>query len=106
MINAFETGSAEGDYGDISIFADGPNDVRQITYGRSQTTEYGNLRELVRMYVGAGGRFSEELREFVPLIGRTPLVSNARFKRLLERAGDEDPVMRQTQDLFFERRYF
>ena len=106
VINVFETGSIRGNYGAISIFADGPNDVRQITYGRSQTTEYGNLHELVQMYVDAAGRFSEDLREFAPLVGRTPLVDNSRFKDLLRRAGNEDPVMRQTQDVFFDRRYF
>jgi hypothetical protein len=57
--------------GAISIFEDGPNDIRQITYGRSQTTEYGNLRELVQMYVEAGGRFSEDFRPFVERFGRT-----------------------------------
>ena len=106
VINAFETGSVEGDYSNISIFEDGPNDVRQITYGRAQTTEYGNLRELVNMYVEASGLFSAGLREFVPRIGRVPLVDNASFKTLLRRAGAEDPVMRQTQDIFFDRRYF
>jgi chitosanase len=106
VINVFETGTIQGKYGAISIFEDGPNDIRQITYGRSQTTEYGNLRELVQMYVEAAGRFSEDLREFVPLIGRTALVDNSRFKDLLRRAGAEAPVMRQTQDVFFDRRYF
>lgn len=106
VINVFETGSIQGNYAAISIFEDGPNDIRQITYGRSQTTEYGNLRELVQMYVDAGGRFSDDMREFLPLIGRTALVDNFRFKDLLRRAGAEDPVMRQTQDVFFDRRYF
>jgi len=106
VINAFETGSAEGDYSNITIFADGPNDIRQVTYGRAQTTEYGNLRELVNMYVEAGGRFSEDLRDFVPRIGRVALVDNTAFKNLLRRAGSEDPVMRHTQDIFFDRRYF
>jgi chitosanase len=106
VINVFETGTVRGKYGAISIFNDGPHDIRQITYGRSQTTEYGNLRELVQMYVDAGGRFSEDLREFVPLIGRTALVDNSRFKNLLGQAGAEDEVMRRTQDVFFDRRYF
>ena len=60
-INAFETGKADGDYGAISIFKDGPHDIPQITYGRSQTTEYGNLHELIRRYAGAGGQFSAQL---------------------------------------------
>jgi chitosanase len=106
IINVFETGSIEGDYANISIFADGPHGIRQITYGRAQTTEYGNLRELVQMYVDAGGQFAEALRPFVPNIGRTALVNDSTFKTLLKRAGREDPVMRTTQDAFFERRYF
>jgi chitosanase len=106
VLNVFETGSIQGNYAAISIFHDGPNHIRQVTYGRSQTTEYGNLHELVQMYVNAGGRFSEDLREFVPLIGNTALVDNSRFKNLLKQAGAEDPVMRQTQDVFFDRRYF
>jgi chitosanase len=105
VINVFETGTVEGKYGAISIYRDGPNRIRQITYGRSQTTEYGNLRELVDMYVQAGGRFSEVLRPYVSRIGRTALVDDAEFKNLLRRAGNEDPVMRRTQDAFFERRY-
>ena len=106
VINVFETGTIRGEYGAISIFHDGPHDIRQITYGKSQTTEYGNLRELVEMYVEAGGLFSEALRPYVPRIGMTPLVDDIRFKDLLKRAGNEDPVMRRTQDVFFDRRYF
>ncbi|MGO4841062.1 chitosanase, partial [Rhizobiaceae sp. 2RAB30] len=106
VINVFETGTPEGKYGAISIFHDGPNRIRQVTYGRAQTTEYGNLRELFQMYVDAGGSFSEDLRPFVAQIGQTALVDNARYKDLLRRAGNEDMVMRQTQDIFFDRRYF
>ena len=79
VINVFETGSVDGKYDAISIFEDGPHDVRQITYGRSQTTEYGNLRELVQMYISATGQFASEFREFVDLVGRTALVDNSRF---------------------------
>lgn len=106
VINVFETGTIEGKYGAISIFHDGPHRIRQITYGRSQTTEYGNLRELVQMYVAAAGQFSEDLRRFAPKVGRVALTDDLTFRALLKRAGSEDPVMRQTQDAFFERRYF
>jgi chitosanase len=106
VINVFETGTVLGKYGAIAIFDDGPNDIRQITYGRSQTTEYGNLRELVDRYVTAGGRFADQLRPFVPLIGRTALVDDQNFKDLLRRAGNEDPVMERAQDEFFDVRYF
>lgn len=106
IVNVFETGRPDGDYGAIVIFNDGPHDIPQITYGRSQTTEFGNLRELVEKYVNAGGLFSAELALFAPLVGREVLTSNAEFKNLLRRAGREDQTMQQTQDEFFDVRYF
>ncbi len=106
VINVFETGSVEGNYGAIAIFHDGPHDIRQITYGRSQTTEYGNLHLLVKQYAQAGGTFSQELGAYADRVGRVPLTDDADFKRLLRRAGREDPVMRRVQDSFFEKIYF
>lgn len=106
VINVFESGSPQGNYGTISIFKDGPHNMRQVTYGRSQTTEYGNLHELVEMYVEAGGIYSEALRAYLDKIEVTPLADDATFKQLLRDAGKKDPVMRQTQDTFFDKRYF
>lgn len=106
VINVFETGTIEGKYGAISIYHDGPHQIRQITYGKSQTTEYGNLQELVEMYAQSGGTFSAALAPYVDRIGVTALTDNAEFKDLLRRAGNEDPVMRSTQDAFFDKRYF
>lgn len=106
IINVFETGSAGGDYANISIYADGPRQIRQITYGRSQTTEYGNLRELVQMYADAGGKYSDAARKYVGVIGRRSLVGDANFQAILRDAGRNDPVMRQTQDAFFDKRYW
>lgn len=106
VLNAFETGSAGGDYAAIAIFHDGPHRIRQITYGRSQTTEYGNLQELISQYVNANGLFSAALAPFVSLIGQTPLVDHAQFISLLVQAGSKDPVMKSVQDTFFDARYF
>lgn len=106
VINCFETGSAAGDYACISIYADGPHNIKQITYGRSQTTEYGNLRELVKRYVGAKGTYSLALSAFADKVGSIPLTDNADFKALLRKAGKEDPVMRMIQDDFFDQVYF
>jgi hypothetical protein len=106
VINVFETGSPQGNYAAIAIFPDGPDRRRQITYGRSQTTEYGNLRELVQNYVTADGMFSTPLKPFVAQIGRTPLTDNPSFKDLLRKAGNQDLVMKSVQDSFFEARYF
>ena len=106
VINVFETGSIEGDYGSVVTYADGPHGVRQVTYGRSQTTEYGNLEELVQMYADANGTFSEQLRPYIAKIGVTPLIDDKQFKQLLRDAGRQDSVMQQIQDVFFEKRYF
>lgn len=106
VINVFESGSPEGNYSSISIYKDGPHNMRQVTYGRSQTTEYGNLHELLTMYVAAGGIYSEALRHYLDKIEVTPLADDTLFKQLLRDAGRKDPVMRQTQDDFFDKRYF
>lgn len=106
VINVFETGSPEGNYAAIVIFKDGPHNIRQITYGRSQTTEYGNLHELVKKYVHSDGLFSNDLAPFADQVGRFALTDNAVFKNLLKRAGKEDPKMRDVQDKFFDERYF
>jgi chitosanase len=105
VVNVFETGKPEGDYATIAIYHDGPHDIRQITYGRSQTTEYGNLRRLVHMYVDAGGLCSKELRAYAERVGSTSLVDDAEFKALLRLAGREDPAMRRIQDRFFDQAY-
>ena len=106
VVNVFETGTTDGDYGAISIYSDGPHDIRQITYGRSQTTEYGNLRKLVTRYSKAGGVYSEPLAAYADLVGSTPLTDNSVFKQLLRKSGRDDPVMQQTQDKFFDDQYF
>jgi hypothetical protein len=106
VLNVFETGKPDGDYGAIAIFADGPHDIRQITYGRSQTTEFGNLRDLVQRYVAAGGLLSAALAPYAERVGSVPLTDDAGFKDLLRKAGRQDPVMRAVQDAFFDDRYF
>jgi chitosanase len=106
VINAFETGLAEGDYGCISVYHDGPHDIPQITYGRSQTTEYGNLRVLVERYAASNGIYSIQLGDFADSVGSVSLTENREFRRLLREAGRNDPVMQQIQDKFFEDLYF
>lgn len=106
VINVFETGTVAGKYGAISIYNDGPGQIRQITYGRSQTTEYGNLKLLIGAYADAGGTYSGQLGTYVDRIGTVALVDDEDFKSLLRRAGSEDPVMHRTQDRFFDEVYF
>lgn len=105
IVNVFETGTIEGDYGNISIFADGPNDIRQITYGKSQTTEWGNLSQLINDYIHNNGQYAEELKPYANRIGKTSLVNESNFINILRKAGS-DPIMIQTQDAFFDRVYW
>jgi len=106
VVNVFETGKPEGDYANITIYRDGPHNIRQITYGRSQTTEYGKLRQLVEMYVAANGQLSADLASYAPKVGSVALTDDADFKALLRRAGKEDTVMRRIQDEFFDKAYY
>jgi chitosanase len=106
VINVFESGSPAGKYGVIAIFNDGPGDIRQITYGRSQTTEYGNLSKLVKNYANANGIYSKKLKPFVDKVGVVPLTDDETFKNLLKKAGNEDPVMKTVQDVFFDEVYY
>lgn len=106
VVNAFETGRAQGDYGAIAIFNDGPHGIRQITYGRSQTTEYGKLRLLVTRYAEAGGTYSEDLARYADRVGAEPLTDDLQFRSLLRTAGRTDAVMRDAQDAFFEKEFF
>ena len=106
VINVFESGSVDGNYAAISIYADGPHGMKQVTYGRSQTTEYGNLEELIELYVSSNGLYSAQLKPYIAKIGVTPLTDDTLFKQLLRDAGKKDPVMRKAQDDFFDKRYF
>ena len=106
VINCFESGSPEGNYGALSVYADGPHGTRQITYGRSQVTEYGNLKRLVALYVKGKGIYAGELGKYLGDIGSIPLVDDKECKALLRSAGRRDPVMASVQDAFFEEEYF
>jgi chitosanase len=111
VVNIFETGTADGKYDAISIYPDGKPDAngkktRQITYGRSQTTEQGNLKDLIADYIKNKGLFAKHLEYYLPKIGVEPLVHNAMFMEVLKDAAKGDPIMRTTQDAFFDRKYY
>lgn len=105
VVNVFETGIPEGKYGSVSVYPDGPRKVEQITYGRSQTTEYGNLPALLENYIASGGQFGSAIAPYLPLLGTGKLVNDTNFKSLLQQAG-KDPVMIRVQDSFFDEKYF
>lgn len=106
VLNVFETGTPAGKYDTLVIYADGVNDSYQITYGRSQTTEQGNLGQLLEMYVERDGQFAEDFVPYLARIGNEPLHDSTEFKDLLVRAARQDQVMRDTQDAFFDQVYW
>lgn len=106
IVNVFESGTPDGDYGCISLYEDGPNGIKQITYGKSQTTEWGNLPSLIKLYIENSGKLSLHFVEYVAGdLGRVSLVNDKSFISLLKEAS-KDPIMRESQDSFFDTHYW
>lgn len=106
IVNLFETGHVLGDYGQVTVIA---GDTGHLTFGRSQTTlGSGGLHALLERYCGnAGARFGERLRVWLPALAArdTSVDLDGKLHNLL-RACADDQVMRDTQDVFFDERYF
>jgi chitosanase len=110
-LSIFETGTRDGNYGDVTVLKDGEHSVTkerifQITYGRHQTTEGSFLKELLTNYVANNGQFADDIRPYIPKIGNGALVKDETFLNLLRRAGKEDSVMQETQDVLFDEKYY
>lgn len=110
IVNVFETGSVRGDYGSVTLL---PGDTGHLTFGRSQTTlatrgGAGLLGDLLDAYCHTpGARFALALQRYVARAQQPDLSldHDLRFKNLL-RASADDPVMRDVQDVFFDREYW
>lgn len=103
IVNIFETGSARGDYARVTLLT---GDSGHLTYGRAQTTlGSGNLHLLIKAYCDArGAAYALALRPYLPRLADIDLRLDTdwTFRDLLKEAGG-DPVMRDTQDAFFDR---
>jgi chitosanase len=112
VINVFETGSAEGNYSALVKYADYSDPetktkIVQVTFGRSQTTEFGNLRALVQDYVVHNGTFADQLMPYIDRIGKKPsLATDLVFCQVLKDAGKTDPIMKTSQDSLFDSKYY
>ena len=106
IVNIFETSAVRGDYGNVTVIA---GDTGHLTFGRSQTTlGSGNLSDLLQQYHdNAGARFAHALAPFLPRFraGDLTLDMDRHLHNIL-RATADDPVMRDTQDVFFDARYW
>ena len=106
ILNAIESGDPDGDYGKVSIFEDGPGNIEQITYGTAQTTEFGNLKKLIELYISKRGNYADDFKDYVDSIGQKPsLAANNHFIELLQNSAD-DPIMMEAQDEFFDSHYW
>lgn len=106
IVNAFETGNAQGDYGNISIFNDGKNGAKQLTYGKSQSTSEGHLQDLFKKYVASNGKYAKEISVCLPWSKTSSQWwTNKDFLNAIKKAGT-DPIMIQCQDEFFDEKYW
>lgn len=112
VVNVFETGSAQGHYDALVKLMDYKHPVTgelmvQVTYGRSQTTEFGHLKALVQDYIESVGDYSSDFIPYGNRIGKMPsLATDEFFCRRLQLAGKEDPAMKKCQDEFFDVKYY
>lgn len=106
IVNLFETGEVQGDYGQVTLIA---GDTGHLTYGRSQTTlGSGNLGRLIDRYcANPGARFGVRLAPFLGSLAAkdVALDGDVRLHNIL-RASADDRVMRDTQDAFFDETYW
>lgn len=106
IINIFETGSTLGDYSIVTLIE---GDTGHLTFGRSQTTlGSGNLHLLLKEYIdNPGARFQNALAPFLSrFAARDFSLDHEKHLHNIMRASADDPVMRETQDAFFDERYW
>lgn len=106
ILNIFETGEVRGDYGNVTVIE---GDTGHLTFGRSQTTlGSGGLAELLHLYCSnAGARFADRLQPYLARVeARDIRLDNDLKLHNILRATADDPVMRETQDLFFDKKYW
>tara|TARA_R100000951_G_scaffold116584_2_gene129145 strand:+ start:680 stop:1339 length:660 start_codon:yes stop_codon:yes gene_type:complete len=102
ILSAIETGKAEGDYSNVSIFNDGPGNCKQVTYGKTQMTEFGNLPAVIKEYYKRTGKMGA----YVGIVGGHPTLANDdMFIEALKIAGD-DPVMQLVQEEISDDKYW
>jgi len=106
ILNIFETSEVRGDYSLVTLIE---GDTGHLTFGRSQTTlGSGNLFKLLQRYCGNdGARFATRLETYLGRLQALDfgLDADRKLHNIL-RATADDPVMRDTQDDFFDMYYW
>ncbi len=106
IVNIFETGTVLGNYARVTVL---PGDTGHLTYGKSQTTlTSGNLHNLIDRYCNHDeARLAAQLRPYLQRLHDqdTDLDNDLHLHNLLSACAD-DPVMIETQDVFFDEVYW
>ena len=106
ILNLFETSQVRGDYGRVTVI---PGDTGHLSFGRSQTTlGAGGLYTLIAQYcANSGARFGRRLQPWLARMeARDISLDHDHTLQNILRATADDPVMRDTQDAFFDAEYF
>lgn len=113
ILSIFETGTFEPDYGAVSVLADNHG----ITYGAHQATDGGEsaLDKIVARYIELLGAYGPDLVPFQDRLRADATTASSPgnieawvhdLMAILEKAGDEDPLMAQAQEEIFETHYW
>lgn len=106
IVNIFETGKINGEYGQVTILK---GDTGHLTYGRSQTTlGSGNLYKLLALYSASDIDLnSKQLKPYMKRIKArdTSLDRDTKLHTILQSLG-QNPVMQKAQDEFFDEVYW
>jgi chitosanase len=106
IVNVFETGRVRGNYGAIAVLK---GDSGHLSYGRSQAAlGSGTLFSLLNLYCQQpGGQFTAQIQAVLPRCEArdVSLDTDTAVQTLLKQVGLQDPVMRATQDQFFNTNY-
>jgi len=106
IVNIFETSEVLGDYSMVTLIE---GDTGHLTFGRSQTTlGSGNLYKMLKRYCdNSGARSGPRLTPFLPRFENLDLTldHDQKLHNIL-RASADDPIMRDTQDTFFDDAYW
>lgn len=106
IVNIFETGKPQGDYGCVTLLQ---GDSGHLTYGRAQLTlASGNLHRLINAYCALpDAPHASALHAYLPRLAVKDfdLDHDRELRRLLTACGDA-PQMRRLQDRFFDQHYW
>jgi chitosanase len=106
IVNVFETGRIPGNYAAVAVLK---GDSGHLSYGRSQAAlGSGVLFQLLDCYCQKqSAKYAAQLQPYLPRFRNRDfaLDTDDALKALLKLAATNDPIMRLTQDQFFDSRY-